>query len=138
MKTSTAVDSHRLRPYGKNDSESPTTFYRRALPAPSRNKETRPTTVYGTDTVELVFRNHTGATDTQLLYSADLAGLTVERLGCADSPRAPPSPRASSHPVRNSSKGPHSVATSICQKLHSTCVICCHERSAAGLGRQDG
>lgn len=42
------------------------------------------------------------------------------------------------HPLRNSSKDPHSVATSICQKLLSTCVTCCHERSAAGLGRQDG
>lgn len=36
---------------------------------------------HGTDTVELVFRDHAGATDTQLLYPADLARLTIERPG---------------------------------------------------------
>jgi len=36
---------------------------------------------HGTDTVELVFRDHAGGTDTQLLYPADLARLTVEQPG---------------------------------------------------------
>ncbi len=36
---------------------------------------------HGTDTVELVFRDHAGGTDTQLLYPADLVRLTVEQPG---------------------------------------------------------
>lgn len=36
---------------------------------------------HGTDTLELVFRDAAGVTDTQLLYPADLARLTVEQPG---------------------------------------------------------